>query len=458
LVRRPVKGALSRPFRVAALPATTLLPKTPFFAARHELFNAEHIVEAARRLGAIERQRKVDMPGLVQAAVLSLSPIPGTQTTIYTLYCGIAGHTLAPSAFYERFTKPFAALMGELARRAIQAVMAVEPHDAEGQALQHLLERFTDVCVTDSTCQILHRLAACWAPSTSKERPASFKLHSVVSLRDNLPVEFHFSSQRDHDNGQLDDSALTPGTLFMADLGYVDQSRVLRLILRQIHTLMRLKLSQNPVIRRVVRGGGDKKAARGKKLDEAIDQGVLVFTSGAIDLDVDLEGVVDGEKVKRTVRVVGLSEPEIDDGNPRWYLTTVPRDVFNPEQVGLAYRLRWDIELLWKQMKSGAGMAALRAWREESVQALVYGKIVAVALARLLELSVCEVTREHAVGQLAIVLALSRSVPMMMAMALQERGVTIEEMERRILMIAAHVARSRNRRRDRAKRAQREGL
>ncbi len=455
---RPGKGALSRPTRVGAPPATAALPKTPFFAARHELFNAEHIVEAGRRLGAIERQRKVDMPALVQATVMSLSPIPGTQTTIYTLYCGIVGHTLAPSSFYERFTKPFAALMGELAQRAIQAVSAVDADDAQARELGQLLQRFADVRVADSTCQLLHRLAACWAPSTSEERPASFKLHSVVSLRDTLPVKFHLSPQRDHDNGQLDESALTPGTLFIADLGYVDHSRVLRLISRGVHTLMRLKASQNPTIRRVVQGGGDKKVARGMRLDEAIDQGVLVFRGSAIDLDAEIEGEFDGRTLKGVVRLVGLSDPTVDGGDPRWYLTTVPRDVFSPEQVGLAYRLRWDIELLWKQMKSGAGMAALRAWREESVQALVYGKIVAVALARLLELSVAEATQEHALGQLAIVLTLSRSVPLMMAMALQERGVDLAEMERRILMIAAHVARSRNRRRDRAKRAQREGL
>ncbi len=433
-------------------------PQTPFLAARHGLFGAEEIIEAARRLGAIERQRKIDLPALVEATVMALSPVAGTQTTIYSLYCALAGHTLAPSAFYERFTQPFAALMGDLALRAIRAVLAVEPTDAEGRGLGRLLEHFADVRVADSTCHLLHRLAACWAPSTNKERPAAFKLHSIVSLRQNVPVELHFSPQRDHDNGELDERALEPGTLFLADLGYVDHARVLRLLLRDVHTLMRLKLSENPVIRRVVVGGGEKKAARGKKLDDAIDEGVLVFTTGVTDLDVDLEAKIDGQQVKRTVRLVGLSDPAIEDGDPRWYLTTVPREVFTPEQVGLAYRLRWDIELLWKHLKSGLGLSAIRAWRVESVQALVYGKIVAVALARLLEFSLREATREHAVGQLAIVLTLNRLVPMMMAMSLQERGVTLAEMEKRLLMLAAVVARSRNRRRDRAKRAQREAL
>jgi len=56
------------------------------------------------------------------------------------------------------------------------------------------------------------------------------------------------------------------------------------------------------------------------------------------------------------------------------------------------------------------------------------------------------------------VLTLARLAPTLLAARMLARGVTLEEMERRLLMTAAIVARSRNQRRERAKRAKIAGL
>jgi hypothetical protein len=429
------------------------VPSTPFLAKYHELFDTEDLWAAARQSGAVERQRKVDLPALVEASVLALSGLPGTQTTIFANYLHLGGATVAPSAFYDRFTAEFATLMGELAERAVLAVRAIAPKDALAADLTTLLEHFRDVRVIDSTCMVLQKLAACWAPSTSKERPAGFKLHSVVSLLDGLPVEHHVSPQREHDNRHVDESALTPGTLFMADLGYVDEKRVVRLVDQGVHVLMRLKKSQNPRIERVRVGRGDRRACRGMRLDEAFAEGLLDFDRRQLDLDV----VIEAGAERRILRVVGTSEGG-DYGDCWFYLTSVPRDVLTPENVSVAYTLRWDIELLWKHLKTGTGMSAIRAWKQEAVTALVNAKLIGLALARLLELSVLEETKDHAMGQMAIVLTLNRMVPLIIAMRLRERGVSLAEMERRMLTMTLILARSRRQRRDRAKKKERTDL
>ena len=86
------------------------VPNTPFLAAYHKLFNSDDLWSAARKLGAVSRERKVDLPALVEASVMALSGLPGTQTTIYAHYVELTGQTLAPSAFYDRFTQPYAQL------------------------------------------------------------------------------------------------------------------------------------------------------------------------------------------------------------------------------------------------------------------------------------------------------------------------------------------------------------
>ncbi len=300
----------------------------------------------------------------------------------------------------------------------------------------------------------LQKLAAAWAPSTSKERPAAFKLHSVVSAVDLLPVEHHLSPQRAHDNRQLDETALEPGTLYISDLGYVDDARTVRFIDRGVELVMRLKKSQDPVIRRVHFGKADRRACRGMRLDQAFTEGLLAFERGVVDLDVEVNARVDGKTQTRIARVVGIQDT---DGGPYgdcwFYLTTVPRDFLDAASIPMVYSVRWEIELLWKHMKTGLALASLRAWRPDAVRAIVNAKIIALSLARLLELSLVGEAKDHAYGQLAIVLTLSRLAPTLIAARMLARGINLQEMERRLLMTAAIIARSRQQRRERAKRA-----
>ena len=137
-----------------------------------ELVGPDEIIEAGRRLGAIKRQRKVDLPALVQATIAAMSPIPGAETSAFVNYLSITGVPLVPSSFYDRFTGEFAALMRELAARSIQMVREVSPADRSLHEYGVLSEKFDDVQTADGSSFMLKRLAAGWAPSTSKKRPA----------------------------------------------------------------------------------------------------------------------------------------------------------------------------------------------------------------------------------------------------------------------------------------------
>jgi IS4 transposase len=412
--------------------------------AFREMVGPDEIIEAACRLGAIKRQRKVDMPALVQATIVSVLPTPGVQTTTLFNYLSLTGQPLAHSAFYDRFTPEFGALMRELAARAVEAVRLAAP---EGRGLTDfgvLLEEFKDVQLADSTCLLLQKLAKDWAPSTSKERPAGIKWHALISAKDGLPVGDKLTPQRTHDNAALPDEALAPGTLTLFDLGYLDVKRFIEAIERGAHFLTRLKTGHNPVILRVHVGKGDRVQARGMRLDVALEKKVLLDDAGAVDVDVRLE--TGGRQA--TARVTAVLAP---DGNFHWYLTTVSRDILTVDEVAQAYRLRWNIELVFKQLKSGMGLKAILASRPGAVMALVYAKVIALCLARLLELSVEAKEERRVTTQLALVLALTRCAPMLLSVMYMQRGVTLAQLEERILLIACYAARSRNQRRDRTR-------
>jgi IS4 transposase len=409
------------------------------------LVGPEEIIEAGCRLGVIQRQRKVDLPSLVEATILSVLPLPGMQTTVFANYLELTGAALAPSSFYDRFSMPFAELMRELSVRAMKAVHEATPEALRLNDFGVLSKEFSDVQIADSTCVLLRKLARHWAPSTSKKKPAGIKWHNIISLKDGVPVAERITEQRLHDSLGLPENALAPGTLTLFDLGYLDVGRFIDAIEREAHFLTRLKTTHNPVILRVFAGKGDRMKARGMRLDEALKQGVLLDEAGAVDLDVLLEK---GER-SATARVVAELAP---DGEFHWYLTSVGRDVLSIDDVVEAYRLRWAIELYFKQLKSGAGLDTIHASRPGAVAALVYSKLIAVCLMRLLALSIEEKNGRHATTQLALMLALTRCAPLLFTDSLIRRGVTLAQLEERLLLVATIVARSRNQRRERARR------
>lgn len=425
--------------------------KTDVLTAFRELVAPEDIIEAACRLGAIQRQRKVDMPALVEATIAAVLPTPGVQTTAFANYLALTGQQLAPSAFYDRFSPSFAELMREVAMRAVEGVRLAAPEERRFDDFGALLKKFSDVQLADSTCHLLRKLARHWAPSTSEARPAGIKWHAIVSLKDGLPVADALTPQRTHDNAALPKEALAPGTLTLFDLGYLDVERFIDAIEAGASFLTRLKTGHNPTVLRVHVGKGDRVKARGMALDEALAQGVLLDEAGAVDLDVRLE------KSHRaaTARVTAVLAP---DGQFHWYLSNVGRDVLTADEVASAYRLRWYIELFFKQLKSGAGLKAILASRQGAVTALLYAKVIALCLARLLELSVEATHGPHATTQLALVLALTRCAPLLLSAMMMNRGVTLAQLEERIILIATITARSRNQRRERARRKREQAL
>jgi hypothetical protein len=211
----------------------------------------------------------------------------------------------------------------------------------------------------------------------------------VISLRDHLPVgDVSITPQRRHDNPAAPPQTFAPGSSPLFDLGYIDVARFITMTEQGAFLVKRFKESHNPEIVRVHVGLGSKREAQGMKLDEALGY-VLHDDKGLIDVDVRL---IAGERTA-VVRAVATVDSE---GTRYWYLTNVAREVLSVQDVADTYRLCWEIELFVKQVNSGAGLSALLAWRASAVQALVYSRIIALCLARLLELSVEERIGRHA--------------------------------------------------------------
>ena len=111
------------------------------------------------------------------------------------------------------------------------------------------------------------------------------------------------------------------------------------------------------------------------RLDEAITFG-FVHQQSVLDLDVELSA---GEGLKGVARVVCVPF----EGEDRYYLTTLPRDVFSAHDVAELYRIRWEVELLFRSWKGAMRLDEVkRLSHPESLVTVVYAALCASLLNR----------------------------------------------------------------------------
>ncbi len=86
--------------------------------------------------------------------------------------------------------------------------------------------------------------------------------------------------------------------------------------------------------------------------------------------------------VQKPFRIVGVLNEET--GAYHIYITNIPGSQLSPEDVARTYRARWEVELLFKELKSQYRMHELPSAKEHIVEALIYIAILTMTVSRLL--------------------------------------------------------------------------
>ncbi len=63
-----------------------------------------------------------------------------------------------------------------------------------------------------------------------------------------------------------------------------------------------------------------------------------------------------------------------------FFVTDVPSEIWEPEVVGTVYRLRWQIELTFRNWKSLLNIHVLRGTRRERIECFLFGRLTAVVV------------------------------------------------------------------------------
>jgi hypothetical protein len=283
---------------------------------------------------------------------------------------------IRPCPFQKRFKQASA---GAFFRAALERLVA-SVANAAGLDLTGPLGRFTDVRIYDGTGQRVPPRGRQSLPACTKGK-AGTKWVMGYSIKTGLLEHGTMDAETAAEIPlwrQLVPS-FTAGALYLFDLGFFERALFASAREAGAHVLMRLKSTAKVQVLGHVSANGFAPLpgwSLGYYLGSTSKKRGTVF-----DLDV-----VWGKGNKAVLlRLVGYAHRS---NKLRWYLTTVPRRTLTARQVIQAYRLRWLIELLFRELKQTADLGRSFTADPHAVAALTYGAMLAHALVRSVRIQV----------------------------------------------------------------------
>lgn len=194
------------------------------------------------------------------------------------------------------------------------------------------------------------------------KRKGGIKAHTIIKASENVPILVRYSAAAKHDHNFLNEIHHLPkDSIITFDKGYVDYAQYQKLTENSIWYVTRLKMDAvyNPE----------------KELDipDDADNGVLK------DEIITLTYKEGNELKKHKARRIAYW----DDENNRLFEFLTNNMVLSAEMVALIYKKRWQIELLFKQLKQNFPLKYFLGDNENAIKIQIWAALIANLLLTL---------------------------------------------------------------------------
>jgi IS4 transposase len=353
--------------------------RTSIPAELRSLFPTRWLNAAARESGLVTRRRKVAPAHLFWTLVLGFAV--GHRRRLASLrrfFQASTGVALVASSFYDRFTSGTVRFL----RRAL--ARAADRMGRPSGKLRGHLARFKDLLVADATVLRLHdALARAFPGCRTNHTRAAAKLHLVMSVLGAGPRGVSVTGERVNERRRLNIGPWVAGRLLLFDLGYFKWQLFERIRANGGYFVSRLRDDVNPVIvaeNRRWRGASRKLA--GQRLHDVKVGLAREVADVLVEVDVRRRSYLGTSTRERVVfRVVGVRHGDAREHH--WYVTNVPVTILAPSEIATTYAARWEVELVFRELKTHLRLAQLASRRRVVVEALVYAALIGLAVSRL---------------------------------------------------------------------------
>jgi len=341
----------------------------------------DHVLDAlgdATRF--IRRLRQISASTFVWSVVLSCfgQGSPGFEQA-RQWFCRLTGGHVWPRPFQMRFKSDAAVRLFE---RAFE--QAVVPWRNVRRLPHHPLAKlFPDIVLWDSSLVQVADSLRTQGFRGARAAAASLKVALGISLWALLPVVARVVPGNRHDMILFPPLDLfQPGTLLLFDKGFACYDRLRTIASAGLYYLCPMRLNGNAQIVAVHHAPAFVRRALRKNPDVALrDLLPAKKRVGRVwDLDVLVRPQANAtDKTWIRTRLVIAPGP---DGEQRPYLTNLAPSLWKAPALRELYRLRWQIELVFKELKQHVNLTSVPTKDPRAVQVFVWASIIALALSR----------------------------------------------------------------------------
>jgi IS4 transposase len=258
--------------------------------------------------------------------------------------------------------------------------LAKEP----GRKLSKKLENFHDVVIQDSTIIRLHSsLANKFPAARSRTVAAGIKVGVMVSAVANGPKTVALYSEKTAEIKTLKIGPWIKDRVLLVDLGFYKNQMFARVEENGGYFVSRIKKNMDPIVDSIEEGIPITKCKElvGKPVSECIKQ----LSGKDIDVVVKIAFKRRAYKGKQKqdemcVRLVAVYNDE--DEKHHIYITNIQKDVLNAKDIAKLYGARWDIELLFKELKSKYALDVLETKNVQVIEALIWTAMLTLIVSR----------------------------------------------------------------------------
>jgi len=347
---------------------------TRYARALRSVLSERHLVSLARETGHCRRLRDITPQRLVCALVEALGALRvRTIADILRTFNAQSGLATRYKPFHKRLARPefprflrqvYLDVVRKLSQNVLRAAAPVQ------------LGRFEDIVLQDGSSFAVHdALAKTFAGRFTKVRPAAVELHAFVSVFHDQVLNAQLAADTEGERDFLPAPQELSGKLLLADRGYPSLEYFEKVIAAEGFFLMRAKSDLNPTARCVRGPGGRLPRFEGYSLQDILRW----LPRRRLDLEAEWE-----RPHGRTLRLRMVLVWTPPKKRFMVLVTNVSRRVLTARQCAEVYRLRWQIELLFKEWKSFANLHEFASADPSIVEGLIWSSLCAAALKRSL--------------------------------------------------------------------------
>ena len=339
-----------------------------------EVLGEAAVEKTARRCGFLRRRREIAPVALLVASISALGAGAASWLAdILRAFNAFTGKAVRYKPFHNQISKTkfpvfVHAILEQLLAKLTGPVLEGVPKDK--------LARFEEVLIHDGTSFALKdSLKKRWPGRFTKVTPAAVELHVTMSVLNDNPVAIVLAPDKETERPFSPKAASLKNRLLLEDRGYEARDFFAAVQGAGGFFVVRGTKSIRPIIRRA-------RDSKGKRIRRLEGKRLSWRTLPRSDVDLEIDWKCDTGKIYSGRLVAFYVEGKRNKKTFVYLHTNLPRETFSASDISMLYRLRWQVELLFKEWKSHASLHKFDTAKAPIAEGLIWASLLAATLKR----------------------------------------------------------------------------